>query len=167
MTFRSVHRSRPLALFVALVAGSPATVGPAFAQRPSATLRVTVVDQTGAVIIGATVTVTSAEPANTRPAIAPVKTADTGVATIDALPPGRYNVQAEFPGFQKQVIADLLGRRLWGDVTDRSHRRVQLPDDPVIDSVSMRWRPMSTGSSALSSAIPLYALTTSSRASES
>jgi carboxypeptidase family protein len=110
MINRAVRTSRPLALFVAIVAGSQAAAGSAFAQPANATLRVTVVDQTGAVIVGATVTVTSAEPASTRPGIPPVKTTDSGVATIAALLPGRYNVQAEFPGFEKQIIADLRVR---------------------------------------------------------
>jgi hypothetical protein len=83
----------------------------AFSQTPAGgTLRVTVVDPSGAVIVGAMVTVTGAEPATTAPAIDPVTSADTGVATLSGLAPGRYNVQAEFPGFETRLIKDVRVR---------------------------------------------------------
>jgi hypothetical protein len=82
-----------------------ATVG---AQTPATgTLRVTVVDQTGAVIIGATVTATSVDASARSAPAAPVQTSTSGVAVINALAPGRYSVQAEFPGFEKQLLADV------------------------------------------------------------
>lgn len=85
----------------------------AFAQAATApaanagTLRVTVVDQTGAVIVGAKVTVTSAEDATRAAAPAPVVTSDAGIATVPALAPGRYSVQAEFPGFETRQLKDV------------------------------------------------------------
>ena len=69
----------------------------ASAQPANATLRVTVADQTGAVIVGATVTVTPAEPSANRPPIAAIKTGDSGAALIPSLRPGRYTVPVEFP----------------------------------------------------------------------
>ena len=80
----------------------------AFAQTSTAgTLHVTVVDPSGAVIVGATVTVTGAETATSVTTPAPVKTADTGVATVSGLRPGRYTIQAEFPGFEPRRLTEV------------------------------------------------------------
>jgi len=80
----------------------------AFAQSPrDGTLLITVVDQTRSVIPAATVTVAGLEPATRAASIAPVQTTDIGVATIRGLKPGRYRVQAEFPGFKIGAIAEL------------------------------------------------------------
>ena len=83
---------------------------PAFAQAPAsapATLRVTIVDPSNAVIVGATVTVTGAEEANRAATIAPVQSNDTGVAVLTGLAPGRYEIHAEFPGFDSRVLKDI------------------------------------------------------------
>ena len=79
------------------------------AQAPArdATLVITVVDQTRAVIPNATVTVTGLDDATKAATIAPVPTSDQGVATIPHLRLGRYLVQAEFPGFQPGVLGDV------------------------------------------------------------
>src|SRR5436309_5478507 len=83
----------------------------AFAQTPrDGTLLVTVVDQTRAVIPAATVTVTGLDDATKAIPIAPVKTLDQGVATIPGLKPGRYVVQAEFPGFEIVVLKEIRVR---------------------------------------------------------
>jgi hypothetical protein len=83
----------------------------AFAQAPqtAGTLRVTVVDPSGAVIVGATVAVSGAGDA-AGAARDPVTTSDTGTATVSGLPPGRYTIQAEFPGFETKRIADVRVR---------------------------------------------------------
>ena len=85
-----------------------AFAGPSFAQtRPDVRLLVTVVDQTRAVIPNATVTVAGVEDA-TRPAVvAPVQTSGQGLATVSGLAPGRYEIRAEFPGFQAGRLADV------------------------------------------------------------
>jgi len=96
----------PVRLVVALLVLLAA--GPAWAQPPgSGTLRVTVVDPSSAVVLGATVTVTGAEDATKGAPIAPVRSADGGIATIPGLKPGRYAVQVEFPGFETRVLADV------------------------------------------------------------
>jgi Carboxypeptidase regulatory-like domain/TonB dependent receptor len=77
---------------------------------PGATLRVTVVDQTGAVIVGATVSVAGIDDATRSATIAPVKTSDTGVAIVPALVPGRYAIQAAFPGFETRQLGDVRVR---------------------------------------------------------
>jgi len=93
---------------VALVSVLAAGPAPAFAQpAATGTLKVTVVDPSNAVVNGATVTVTGAEDATKGATIAPARTADGGVATIPNLKPGRYAVQAEFPGFETRVLADV------------------------------------------------------------
>ncbi|HET7695050.1 MAG TPA: TonB-dependent receptor [Vicinamibacterales bacterium] len=81
---------------------------PAYAQTgPAGTLRVTVVDPSNAVVIGATVGVTGAEPATSAVKVEPVKSGEGGVAAIPNLPPGRYTVQAEFPGFETRTLPDV------------------------------------------------------------
>ena len=101
MTFRLV----PLTL-AAWVAAAPLC-----AQTPqTGTLRVTVVDPSNAVVLGATVTVTGAEPATANVKTAPARSAEGGIATISNLPPGRYTVLAEFPGFETRTLADVRVR---------------------------------------------------------
>src|SRR5437763_10617238 len=100
-------------LLVILLAGAMLNLSGAilFAQPAAGgSLRVTVVDQTGAVIVGATVTVAAADEATKTAAIAPVRTSDTGVAIVAALTPGRYTVQVEFPGFEKRLLTDVRVR---------------------------------------------------------
>src|SRR5258708_39556017 len=83
---------------------------PAIAQTPAmGTLRVTVVDPSSAVIVGATVTVIGADDGASA-SRAPVQTSDSGTATVPGLPPGRYTIQAEFPGVETKRIAHALGR---------------------------------------------------------
>jgi hypothetical protein len=86
------------------------------AQAPRETrVAVTVVDQTGAVIPNAKVTVTAAvdakaTPAAAAPAAEPALTNDKGVATIAGLAPGRFSIQAEFPGFEPRTLKDIALR---------------------------------------------------------
>src|SRR4029450_11550158 len=82
-----------IALIAALILASPTPASPS-AKSPTAdrqapaqagTLVVTVVDSTGAVLPGATVTVAGIEPANKPIAIEPVKATEQGMATIQKL----------------------------------------------------------------------------------
>lgn len=74
------------------------------AQARPGRLVVTVLDQSGAVIPKASVTVTS-EDESTRPdEPRTVLTSPVGIATFDGLVPGRYTIRAEFPGFQPVVV---------------------------------------------------------------
>ena len=83
----------------------------AFAQAPPAgMLHVTVVDPSGAVVVGATVTVAGADPATSAATIEPVTSANNGIATVPGLAPGRYTIQAEFPGFETRVLKDIRVR---------------------------------------------------------
>jgi len=79
-----------------------------FAQTPAtAALRVTVLDPSNAIIVGATVTVTGAEPATRAQSVPEAKTAETGIATLTGLTPGRYTIQAEFPGFETRTLQEV------------------------------------------------------------
>ncbi len=80
------------------------------AQAPNATLRVTVVDSTGAVLPGAMVTVAGLDPANKEVAREPVKAGADGVAVVPKLLPGRYSVQAEFAGFETRKLPEIRVR---------------------------------------------------------
>src|SRR6186713_3080698 len=79
---------------------------PAFAQTREAKLLVTVVDQTGAVLPGATLTVMRSDDP-TKKIIGPVKSDEKGVATLEGLTPATYFVQVEFPGFEPRVLKDV------------------------------------------------------------
>jgi hypothetical protein len=107
-TARTVFRVM-IAFCVALLPVAHAAT--AHAQGSTAgTLRVTVVDPSGAVIVGATVTVTGAEPATSGATPAPVRSSDAGIATVSGLTPGRYTVQAEFPGFETRLLKEVRVR---------------------------------------------------------
>jgi hypothetical protein len=81
----------------------------AFAQAPAptGTLIVTVVDTTGAVLPGATVTLTGIDPNNKATVIEPVKATEQGAATIVKLAPGRYSLKAEFAGFETRTVPEV------------------------------------------------------------
>jgi Carboxypeptidase regulatory-like domain len=73
----------------------------------NATLRITVVDPSNAVIVGATITVTGAEPATRAVPVPVARTTDTGTATVAGLTPGRYTIEAAFPGFDPRVLQEV------------------------------------------------------------
>ncbi len=99
-----------LAVMVLSIVG--ASAGSAAAQPVrDARLTITVVDQSGAVIPGVTLTVTALEAVAKASTVAPIRTTDRGAATIDALAPGRYAILAEFPGFEPGRLADVRIRR--------------------------------------------------------
>jgi hypothetical protein len=76
-------------------------------SAPAGTLHVTVVDQTNAVVVGATVTVTGVDDTTKRASVPPTQTIDAGMATIPGLAPGRYTIDVEFPGFEKRTLSDV------------------------------------------------------------
>jgi opacity protein-like surface antigen len=80
---------------------------PMLAQGRDTRMLITVVDQTNAVIPGATVTVMGAEPATQKTELPPTKTSETGMATVGGLTPGRYTARAEFPGFYPGVLKEV------------------------------------------------------------
>jgi len=115
-----------------LAAAMLAAAAPASAQtgRPG-TLQITVVDPSGAVIANATVTVTGAETATKAQTPAPVQTNAQGVASVAGLPPGRYAVSAEFPGFETRALPEVRVRA--GD----NKQVMMLPIAGVQDAVTV------------------------------
>jgi hypothetical protein len=101
-----------LAFGLALILGGP----PVMAQETSGTIKGTVVDQAGAAIPGATVTVRNQDTGITQN----VTAGDSGNFTIPKLPPGKYTVTVEATaGFKKKEIKDLdvkLGDNSLGNV---------------------------------------------------
>lgn len=101
-----------LLCFIALPAS-----GVAAPQSPKdATLRMTVADQSGAVIPGARVTL---QPLDPPASPLELSTDEHGEAVFTSLPPGRYVVRGEFPGFEARQIEDL---RLRAGATRRELR---------------------------------------------
>jgi hypothetical protein len=74
-----------------------------WAQAPTGEFTGTVTDPSGAVVSGATVTVTNPATNFQRA----VKTSASGLYVLSALPPGVYNIRAEMAGFQTQVRTGL------------------------------------------------------------
>ena len=92
----------------------------------------TVTDQTGGVIPNARVTVTAQDAANAVTAIAPVTTVESGIATVEHLKPGRYTIQAEFPGFEAATVRDVrVG------ATGNVRRTIVLPIKKVAEDVTV------------------------------
>lgn len=76
----------------------------AAAQQQLGTIQGTVMDQTEAVVPGATIRVTNKETGEVRTAL----TNESGVYRIVNLPPGRYDVTVEAQGFRKIVRTDVV-----------------------------------------------------------
>ncbi len=83
--------------------------GAAAQSRSDATLRVTVVDPSGAVIVGAEVTVKTNAPVSPSSAAASISnvTSGRGDAVFSALEPGRYSIHVESPGFEPSDATDV------------------------------------------------------------
>jgi hypothetical protein len=94
-------------LFAASFLFLPRFVPPASAQATrSAKLVVTVADPSGAVIPNASVTLTGIEDVTKAASVPEVKTTDKGTATFEALAPGRYSIQAQYPGFETGLLKE-------------------------------------------------------------
>jgi len=102
---RRVLRVAALGAFVILPGALPA-----WSQTRTATLTITVFDQTRAVIGGATVTVAGTDDATKAVGTMTVTTSNEGIATVPDLMPGRYTIEAQFPGFEPRVLANVAVR---------------------------------------------------------
>jgi carboxypeptidase family protein len=108
--------------------------GPAWAQVPApdrAKLVVTVVDQTGGVLPGATVTVTGLDAALMSADPAPRQTTTGGMALFESVATGRYRIQAAFPGFETVVIPDMRLR------AGETRRTITLPIKKMTEDVAV------------------------------
>ena len=116
---------------------------PAAAQTPAppqARLTLTVVDPSGAVVPGATVTAVGVENATKSRPVAPAKTSDAGVAVLEGLVPGRYDLTAEFPAFKTGELKNVRIRA--GD----NKQVVLLPLKTVEDSITVSRDPREAAS---------------------
>ena len=86
------------------------TAGVSAAQDRTGTLLVTVVDETRAVLPGANVTLAGTEAGTKTANPLTAATNQQGQATFPNLPPGRYSIAAEFPGFQTRTVPDIRVR---------------------------------------------------------
>ena len=87
------------------------TATPVLAQAPrDARVQITVVDQSGGVVPGATVKLTGLETATQAQTVVPGTTAESGIATLEQVTPGRYSITAEFPGFDLGLVRDIRVR---------------------------------------------------------
>ena len=94
-------------------------------------LQVTVVDETRGVLPGATVTLAGIDASNKASLIPPQATNPQGQVTFANLAPGRYSIQAEFPGFQTRTLPDVRVRS--GD----NRQALMLPLDRVTSAVTV------------------------------
>jgi hypothetical protein len=69
-----------------------------------ASIQGTVTDPSGAIVSGATVTVTNQETGKAQQ----VTSGDDGFYRVTGLPPGRYSVSGEIAGFKKKVIEEVI-----------------------------------------------------------
>jgi len=102
-TMVSIRRAFRAAALVALSLVSAPL--PAWSQPGAASLSVTVVDQTGAVVAGATVTVTGTDDATKTAGPATATASKDGTGTVPNLAPGRYTI-----GLRLKAMGDLLDR---------------------------------------------------------
>lgn len=122
-------RSCPRVAYLAVLTLAVATPS-AFAQAArDSRMQVTVVDPSGGVIPDATVTIVGLEPATQAVTVAPAKTDERGIAVLERVPPGRYSISAEFPGFDLGLLRDIRVR------AGENRHVVVLPLQKLEDSV--------------------------------
>ncbi len=102
--------SRAGILAAVTVLGAFLAVREASAQPRDSRLLITVVDQTGGVLPGATVTIAGQDDATKSVLIEPTTASAEGVAMFVGLRPGRYAIKAEFSGFDPRVNPDVRVR---------------------------------------------------------
>ena len=115
-----------------------ATAAAAQSRPETARLVVTVVDPSGAVIPNAKVTVSGQEPGTAKTPIAPAETTMAGTVRFEGIAPGRYAIQAEFPGFQTVIVADVRLR------VGETRRSITLPIKKVAEDVTVARDPQTS-----------------------
>ena len=111
LVFYAPMRRAIFAALLVLALHSETYAQPRRGDAEAGRLIVTVVDPSGAVIPGATITIAGVDDVTKAEPLAPAKTTDKGIATIDGLRQGRYAIQAEFPGFEPGTLGDVRVRR--------------------------------------------------------
>jgi hypothetical protein len=124
-----------LLLTVTMVALVANMAFPVMAQNPTGSIRGTVTDPAGAVILNATVTVTNKGTGDTRK----VNTGSDGIYAVENLLPGAYEVKIEAQGFATQIITAQVqvGNTTSGDAALRVGTTGEIVDvtaeAPIID----------------------------------
>ena len=108
------RRHLPVLLLCLASLPYPVTAAAQATSARSAKLTVTVVDPSGAIVQGATVTTVGLEAATKADPARPARTSDKGIVVIEALAPGRYSIQAESPGFELGFVRDVTLHRCRG-----------------------------------------------------
>ena len=117
------HALNGMLLLSLLVAAAPA-----LAQRVASTIRGAVSDTSGAVIVGAKVTVKNEATGLTRTA----ETNASGVYAFADLPVGTYSIDVEYPGFKSSALKGVLL-----NVADVREVDVKLETGAITESVSV------------------------------
>jgi hypothetical protein len=135
------NKFRLLLLALALLTLAARTTIPVLAQNPTGSIRGTVTDQNGAVVLNATVTATSKATGDVRK----VSTGSDGIYAIENLLPGEYDVKVEAKGFATQNITSLVvqtGSTTSGDTSLRAGGAGEVVDvvaeAPVIDKQNFK-----------------------------
>jgi hypothetical protein len=95
-------------------------------------LSVTVADQTGAVLPAATVRLVAQEATPGQPPAVTTQSSAQGVAVFADVPPGRYTLEIEFPGFEKNLTRDVRVR------SGENRQSVVMALEKQEDSVTVR-----------------------------
>jgi Carboxypeptidase regulatory-like domain len=117
------------AVMLSLACLVPATLSAQPAQ--TATLQITVLDETRGVLPGATVTLAGVEASNKGAVVGPASASQQGQVRFENLAPGRYSIKAEFSGFQTRTLPDV---RIRGG---ENKQVVVLPIDRLQSSVTV------------------------------
>src|ERR671931_2134921 len=116
-----------IVLTIALIALPP----PCFAQRITATIRGTVTDTSGAVVPGASVTVTNENTGFSRSTV----TNNVGSYSFVELPPGTYTIEVSLSGFKSAVRKGIVL-----DVADMRGEDVRLEAGTLTETVTVQSR---------------------------
>src|SRR5215831_7179511 len=95
MKWSTIKRSLPVLVIIPLVSWTCV-----WGQFGASTIRGTVTDPSGAVVSGATVTITNLQTNQSRSQV----TKGAGTYSFELIPPGEYKVEIEAKGFQKSVV---------------------------------------------------------------
>src|SRR5262245_15529127 len=120
-----LHR---LTLLVAALTIGLGPFTPASGQVTTATLVIVVEDQAGAIVPGASVTVTNEATGSSRT----FTSDDTGLITAGSLQPGTYTLVAEMAGFKKSVQSGMVLT-----VNQRARQTIVLQVGEVTESVTV------------------------------
>ncbi len=113
---------------------------------------VTVTDQSGLVVPGASVRVIAQDSSASAEGVKPATSGGTGVAVVDGLPDGRYTIEVQFPGFETAVVRDVRVRG-GGDARRRVTLQIQRVEEGLTVSRDRQSSALDPKGSAFSSVL--------------